>query len=205
MQKYGRWEIVSEAGVVEVGVKRVIKRRAVLCRCECGTERVVIFNNLVSGISKSCGCMKLEAIHASNYMHGRNTSDATYRVWLAMRDRCRNPNSEKFKNYGGRGIKVCERWESFETFLADMGEKPTGKSIDRINVNGNYEPSNCRWATAYEQSRNRTDNRILVVHGEQINLTDCATKYGMNVSTLHGRLAKGMSPEEAIKSYGEAA
>lgn len=86
---------------------------------------------------------------------GRNWKSPTYYSWSKMKERCLNPNHEKYSNYGGRGIKVCERWMSFENFLADMGERPYGKTLDRKEVNGNYEPENCRWATAKQQRRNQ--------------------------------------------------
>lgn len=202
-EKFGRLLVVGESLPVEVGRKQVIKREAFMCLCDCGASVVVTKLNLKSGNSKSCGCFKRDAIKAANYEHGRNSKDKTYQTWAAMRARCRNEGNEKYKNYGARGIKVCARWDDFQLFLEDMGERPSGKTIDRIDVNGGYEPSNCRWATPQEQARNRTDNRILTIDGVRITLTDCAAKFGMYASTLHKRLARGLTAKQATANFKE--
>ncbi|MEV9640416.1 hypothetical protein ABZ756_06935 [Mammaliicoccus sciuri] len=136
-------------------------RRQFVVRCECGKEfpceGVMVFN----GSIRSCGCYKTRKLIESSYTHGlTNTSE--YEIWGGMIQRCTNPKSIDYKNYGGRGITVCDRWLDFTNFLEDMGERPTPKhSIDRVDVNGNYEQANCRWATRLEQNRNqrlRSDN-----------------------------------------------
>lgn len=126
------------------------------CMCDCGTLTIVRDSHLKSGDIKSCGCGLVAYQHSNTrpIKHGKSRT-ATYRTWHGMRQRCNNPNRGNFKNYGGRGITVCDRWDKFENFLADMGERPDGKSIDRIDCNGNYETSNCRWATDHEQRINR--------------------------------------------------
>ncbi len=132
------------------------------CRCDCGREIVAGVSNLKSGHTRSCGCLNSEVASAkarrTNLSHGHNQvgkQTPTHRSWDAMLKRCRNENHVSYSSYGGRGITVCERWLSFKNFLADMGERPEGTSIDRVNNDGNYEPGNCRWATRSEQQRNK--------------------------------------------------
>lgn len=127
-----------------------------LCLCDCGNEKFVGSQNLRNGSTKSCGCLRKEYLRDSRTTHGY-TNTGVYRSWSQMKNRCSNPNYIGYESYGGRGIKYCERWEKFENFLYDMGDRPLKTSLDRIDVNGNYEPSNCRWATVKEQSANRRE------------------------------------------------
>ena len=130
------------------------------CKCDCGKETFVSSNHLISGNTTSCGCLQKERASKAKTTHGQYQS-SEYRSWQMMRNRCYNPNYNKFKDYGGRGIEVCDRWkDSFENFLEDMGPKPSSKhSIDRIDVDGNYESWNCKWSTTQEQARNRRNQR----------------------------------------------
>lgn len=114
----------------------------------------------------------------------------TYRSWIAMRTRCLNPNRSCFKNYGGRGIAICESWNSFEAFFADMGVRPEGTSLDRINNDGNYEPGNCRWATAVEQGRNTRRANKASFGGENTSIPEIAEKIGISASTLQSRVTR---------------
>lgn len=128
------------------------------CACDCGNETTVAHNSLRSGRTRSCKCLMREAASrsgAKSRRHG-DCGSVEYAAWRSMRDRCANPKNKRFKDYGGRGIEVCQRWLVYENFLADMGRKPhPNMSLDRIDNDGNYEPDNCRWATSVEQNRNR--------------------------------------------------
>lgn len=145
-QRFGRLVVLSRANHPDSTHKYY------LCKCDCSNEIIVRGSSLRSFASKSCGCV--QTIHK---MYGTST----YISWCNMIQRCTNSNSTGYINYGGRGITICERWLDFRNFYKDMGDKPENRSLDRINNDGNYEPSNCRWATPYEQ----TNNRRLVTKG----------------------------------------
>ena len=145
--RFGRWTVGEKA--------REGGRPKYNCICDCGTSRSVLLRALVGGISRSCGCARLEDAAKRLTTHGMSTTKG-YLAWQGMLNRCRNKNMDCYHRYGGRGISVCDRWaESYTAFLSDMGERPEGMTIDRINTNGNYEPGNCRWATRLAQSRNK--------------------------------------------------
>lgn len=130
----------------------------------------------------------------------RKSDYSAYEVWKGMKKRCYNESFKSFCHYGGRGIKVCDRWMDFWAFLEDMGERPEGMSIDRIDVNGDYCKENCRWATQLEQSRNKTTTIYVELDGEVVKLADLAEKYGISNQTLNGRIFKsGMSVKEALE------
>jgi hypothetical protein len=130
-----------------------------LCRCECGKEITAAANSLRTGNTKSCGCFQRDKAAKISFKHGMCDS-SEYGIWASMKRRCLNKKDEHYPSYGGRGIYICDRWLKFENFYADMGPRPKGRSIDRINNDGNYEPGNCRWATALEQVMNRRPYQI---------------------------------------------
>lgn len=147
-QKFGRWLVLSEAH------KRKTYIDKYNCICDCGVERQVLTNSLMRGLSKSCGCYHKDVIRTHGYDGTR-----TYKSYHAMRERCNNTNHLHYRHYGGRGITVCARWmESFQNFLADMGERPDNMTLDRKDNDGNYEPSNCKWSTKREQENNKRNS-----------------------------------------------
>lgn len=173
------------------------------CRCDCGAEHLVKAGNLRTGSVQSCGCMRDELLAQRSRTHGHTISgrsSAEFRAWSGMKRRCLRPQSKDWPNYGGRGIKVCDRWvDSFAAFLADMGSRPSpSHSIERLDVNGNYEPGNCVWATAKEQQRNRRDNVRLHAFGDERCVAEWAEKAAPADATIRGRLKLGWEPENAI-------
>lgn len=167
------------------------------CHCQCGNEAFVTSANLKSENTRSCGCLigELIATHGAT-RHGVITRE--YRTWKAMFTRCRNPHSPHFARYGGRGIEICERWRDYAAFLADIGPCPPGYTLERINNDGNYEPSNVRWATQSEQMRNTSRTRFLTHRGVTLCLSDWATRIGTSYLCLYKRLMMGWSVERAL-------
>lgn len=150
-QVFGRLTVLYRDGLLK-------GQSAWVCQCECGERICVPASYLRTGDTKSCGCLQQEHRKTASVVHGHTSggvSSSTRNSWRAMHERCRLPSHPQYKNYGGRGISVCERWKDFSNFLADMDERPPGLTLDRIDVNGNYEASNCRWADRATQMANR--------------------------------------------------
>lgn len=168
------------------------------CLCECGGTALVSITSLKRRKETNGGCSNC---YRTKHGHG-SSRNPTYSKYQAMKQRCGNPNHKDYPNYGGRGIEICERWlNSFDNFLTDMGESPKGHSIDRIDVNGNYEPSNCRWATKQTQARNTRSNRKVTIDGRTFNtLAEACEAYKIDYRVVIGRLSRGNSVETSIKS-----
>lgn len=176
----------------EMRPSRSGKRRAYWrYRCDCGTEKSILPSGFVSGQIKDCGCQR---VWKSKPRHGHapyGNMSPTYRNWIAMRDRCRNPNSISYRNYGARGIGIDPRWDVFENFLADMGERPHGLTLDRIDSSKGYGPSNCRWATWKVQGLNRANVRQIMFDGRTQAACEVALQHGINSKAFHRRIGDG--------------
>lgn len=195
-QKFHRLTVLAMADTAK-------QRTRWKCACACGSVVVVGTDDLRKRTTKSCGCWKAEqaGMRAKEIMRTHGGSKLPiYKVWSMMRQRCSNPNSHKYPQYGGRGIKVCEQWQDFALFLADMGERPSAQhSLDRIDSNGDYEPGNVRWATQREQQNNRRDNRLLTVNGQTKTSSEWGRDIGVNPNLVRQRIDRdGVSPLEAL-------
>lgn len=172
-----------------------------LCRCGCGKEWEVVRQSFIGKKRKikSCGCNNLRhEIGLRSKTHGLS-KHRIHRLWSSMRSRCYNKNNLKYPRYGGRGIIVCERWNEFINFYNDMGACPEGYSLDRIDVNGNYEPANCRWVDQKTQQNNRGNNRKLTFNGETKNVTEWGKLTGIPSKIIRQRIDRdGMTTEEAL-------
>lgn len=173
-------------------------RKALLCRCACGAERVFSAHKVITGHTKSCGCAKVERISRLKLKHGLSKKHPLWGVWLGMRRRCQDQNNQDWLQYGGRGIKVCERWTAFDLFVADMGDRPDGHTLDRIDVNGDYCPENCRWASWTTQERNRTNNHMLTLRGATKCIAEWAEELEMPYATLYMRVRRGWGADRIL-------
>lgn len=166
------------------------------CVCDCGTSKTVYKASLVSGRTRSCGCLNREALAARGPRTHGGTYTPEYKVWQGMHQRCGNENDKSFADYGGRGIKVCDAWQAFEQFLEDMGERPSGEhSLDRINVNGGYEPKNCRWVTHAEQQRNKRNSIIAC----GVSLSEIFDSHSAAYQRARKLIKGGANPDDAVR------
>lgn len=194
-QRFARLFVVSRAENSSLGCTRW---HAV---CDCGERVVVTGSKLRSGHTRSCGCLHRDEARGRQCRPTSEAKTAEYRSWKAMRARCANPKNNRYRLYGARGIGVCARWlASYDDFLRDMGRKPSpSHTLDRLNVNGDYEPSNCRWATPREQANNARFNHVLEHVGRRLSIADWARETGIPASTLHARISRhGWSVARAL-------
>lgn len=178
------------------------------CRCDCGAISRPTANKLTRGAAQSCGCLRRDRLSAAATVHGFGSRGeyAEYSSFIHMKGRCLNPRDAAFKDYGGRGIQICDRWRfgeggrsGFECFLADLGFKPSPlHTLDRIKSEGNYEPSNCRWGTKKQQARNRRSNHYVTLNGERISLVDACERLHLGYSSVNSRIRRGWTFERAI-------
>lgn len=166
------------------------------CACECGTVFVTDGTSIRAGRTKSCGC--LTRYKGGKRMRNGEYKTPTYRIWTGMLSRCNNKNDKKAHLYHNKGITVCERWHDFHNFLADMGERPAGMSIDRIDGSKGYSPDNCRWADAKTQGNNTNANVVLNHKNESLTVSQWAERVGIKQNTIIYRLRRGWSASDAI-------
>lgn len=192
-------KVFGRLTVIEIGEGRPVKW---LCQCACGNIVTPQASNLCSSATTSCGCLHKELLAKRVTTHGHKTgrkTTPTYNSWIHMIQRCTNKNRWDFYHYGGRGITICEKWaNSFENFLLDMGEAPEKLTLERIDVNGNYCPDNCRWATRKDQSRNQRSNKIINFDGKSLCLAEWSEKTNIPYHTLKSRLLRGWEIETAL-------
>lgn len=185
-RKFGRWTVVGFPS-----------KGRMACVCECGTKRSPLVHDVTRGASRSCGCLQREMTGDSCRSHGMSRTIA-YLAWASMLSRCYNKNVANYKNYGGRGITVCRRWHKFENFYADMGERPNGMTLHRINNDGNYTKKNCEWATRSTQNRNRRGLRMIAINGVNKCLKEWSEIYGIHYRAAMARIRIGWPPVLAL-------
>lgn len=197
--KFGRWTAlqITQRHASIAGKSHAYR----LCQCECGSSRFVNECNLLRGKTKSCGCFSSEVISQRNFKHGyakKGNPDRVYGIWVGMIARCTNPKNQRYKHYGHRGITVCEHWLKFENFLADMGEPPPKRSLDRLDNDGGYCKKNCAWSTAIEQARNKQNTIKLTWNGLSLTIAQWAEKIGISYGTLDARYRRGWSTKRML-------
>ena len=179
-QKFGRLTVITQGGKNQHG------KIVWYCMCDCGQSGRVVGQSLRAGKTMSCGCLRAEVTAKASTTHGMSGTKAL-NIWKNMLRRCNDPNNPGYKHYGGRGIRVCKRWQSFSNFYADMGDPPTGLSIDRIDNNKGYSPDNCRWATNKQQTKNKRTSRSF----RGISIKEWSETLDVPYTTLIGRLNRG--------------
>lgn len=200
-QQVGNWTVLSTGEILSTGTKEIRFKPACLVRCTCGRERIVRESALTSGRSRSCGagvCSGAIGPKAGAYRHGQNKRQG-YNSWVNMIRRCEDPESPDFHLYGGRGIRVFSQWRrSPKAFIDDMGPRPHGTTLDRIDVNGNYEPGNCRWADDLTQGRNRRNTHRVEIAGREMYVVEACAITGISPGTARMRIWRGWDPLRAV-------
>jgi hypothetical protein len=189
-KRFSHWAVMSFAG------RDKSNKPLWMCKCDCGVEKVVTIGSLQQGRSKSCGCKGREIRAQKSTKHGM-ASTPTYKSWHAMLQRTEGKGGHA--SYPLRGIGVCAEWHSFDNFFADMGVRPEGKTLDRIDNSKGYSKENCRWATPKEQMNNRDTNRVIEYKGIRKTITEIGSQFGINVNTMRGRLRQGWTIEKTIE------
>jgi hypothetical protein len=169
-----------------------------LCECSCGNTKYIVSASLTNGLTKSCGCLIREKTSERRFVHGMGRTP-TYTSWRAMLERCTNPNSSRYANYGGRGIKVCPQWgASFTAFLEDMGERPANSTLDRVDNNKGYFKSNCRWVLKGDQAKNTSRTWRIAIKGRVQCLKQWCDELSLDYKRVLGRLRLGWSIQKAL-------
>jgi len=194
-QRFGRL-IAGESKQVQ---GKTQKKLHYACKCDCGEDVLVVAQNLRRGLTESCGCLQKDRAKQASLKHGMSHT-SIHNTWMSMLQRCNDSGCKAYKDYGGRGVKVCERWLEFNNFYADMGLPPQkGMTLDRYpNNDGNYESGNVRWATAKEQANNRRSSCLLTYDGETMTVAQWEDRRGFRRGLIHCRLQMGWTPERAI-------
>jgi hypothetical protein len=200
--KFGRLTVTEE---LSPRIRNGKAYRLFLCECDCGERIEALLCNLRTGKSTSCGCLKIERAVEARRTHGLSQTPE-YSVWADMLVRCHNPNHKHFARYGGRGIKVCDRWRnSCQAFISDVGTRPSRlHTLDRINNDGDYEPSNVRWATQKQQCRNTSRNVLLTFNGETRCIAEWSEVTGINRVTIADRLRRKLPVEAVLTNHDSA-
>lgn len=192
-RRFDKWEVIKRG-------ENISGKPGWLCRCECGTLKTVSGSNLRSGLSRNCGCVRQEKLEERNTTHG-GCGTRIYRIWCLIKERTTNKNTPAYRWYGERGISMCQEWQDFETFRvwAESNGYEADLTIDRIDNNGNYEPSNCRWVTQEQQANNTRKNRMLTNNGETHTVSEWARITGIKRSTISNRINRdGWEIEKAL-------
>ena len=196
--RFGKLTVLSQAESSRSESGKSVRRW--LCQCDCGNTIITTRQNLRKGDTRSCGCLKTQGTKDRLTTHGESKS-VLYKRWTAMRKRCNNPNNSDYPHYGGRGIRVCEEWQDYTAFKdwALSHGYSDDLSLDRIDVNGNYEPSNCRFVSMKEQCNNRSNNIFIMYNGKQYTLAELAEANDIQYGTLYARVKRGMCIEDAVR------